>query len=281
MPLTRAYIRGCHGQRIRHDAFLFPVPKPLQQAADDYAWNRHNPFIRGAIIQFERQNGLLGPQGISEGNLHPSIIRKLFSRCAKKNAWSWEWVYVTKASGTRQPEQMHIWERGMHFVPHSFGDESQGFVVLNGWIWGTVVNTGVLGSTPEGTWPVYQRLPSTTMRGVFPVPISRAVWKSLAGKQVPQWAGSRLMMPARGTVDGHYVTWQPYNDPDILWVNYFDDGRGIHYYPRARYGFPQSAGCVEQPYDSAPVTYRLLHYGVPVTISSARFRDAYAEIRHG
>lgn len=60
----------------------------------------------------------------------------------------------------------------------------------------------------------------------------------------------------------------------ILWVNYFDDGRGIHYYPRASYGFPQSAGCVEEPYASAPVTYRYLHYGVPVTVSASVFHSS-------
>lgn len=271
LPLTHAFIHGQDGARIRHDAFLWRVPRPLQRAVDAYAWNKHNPFIRGAVIQFERQNGILGPGGVSEGHLHKAVIRALFSKDAKKNAWDYEWVYVTKADGTPIPESLHVWERGVHFVPASWCDELKGFAVRNGWIWGTVVNTGVLGSTPNGTWPIYQRLPKTTMRGAFPVPISWAAYRALAGKQVPQWAGSSLMQSARGMVNGHPVRWQPYDDPGILWVNYFDAGRGIHYYPRASYGFPQSAGCVEQPYNSAPITYKILHYSVPVTISRQSF----------
>ncbi len=278
LPITKAYIRGSCGQKTRHDAFRFRVPAPLQKAVDDYAWNPQNPFIRGAIIQFERQNGILGPRGVSEGTEHPDVIRALFSKAARKNHYAWEWVYVTKGQGTSQLEQLHIWERGLHFVPASFGDKSKAFAVRNGWIWGTVVNTGVMGATPNGTWPIYQRLPSTTMRGVFPVPISQGEYNALAGQEVPQWSGSTLMQPARGLMNGHLVRWQPYDDPDILWVNYFDNGRGIHYYPRASYGFPQSAGCVEQPYHSAPITYKLLHYGVPVTISKAVFHDKYAEV---
>jgi hypothetical protein len=185
--------------------------------------------------------------------LHRSVVKVQFNKKAKDDPWAWEWVYVTKVSGTKQPERLHIWEPG------------------HGWIWHTRVNTGVLGSTPEGTWPIYQRLPKTTMRGVFPVPISWSAYHAMEGQQVPQWAGSSLMQSAVGIVNGHPVRWQPYSDPGILWVNYFDDGRGIHYYPRASYGFPQSAGCVEEPYKAAPVTYRLLHYGVPVTVSKEVF----------
>jgi len=253
LPITHAFIHGKDGVPRRHDAFLWPVPAALQNAVDRYAWNSQNPFIRGAIIQFERVSGILGQRSVSYGRLHRSVVNALFSKGAKPDPWTWEWVYVTKADGTEQPELLHIWEYG------------------KGWIWHTRVNTGVLGSTPEGTWPIYQRLPKTTMRGVFPVPISWGAYRAMEGQQVPQWAGSSLMQPAVGTVNGHPVRWQPYNDPGILWVNYFDDGRGIHYYPRASYGFPQSAGCVEEPYKAAPVTYRLLHYGVPVTVSKSSF----------
>ena len=252
LPLVHAHIHG-KDRNIRHDAWLWPVSTALQNAADEYPWNAGNPFIRGAVIQFERANGILGPKGVSEGKLHKTVMQALSEKHANPDPWPYEWVYVTKANGTRQPEQLHVWEHG------------------KGWIWHTVVNTGVLGSTQDGTWPIYQRLPKTTMRGVFPQPISWASYHALAGQRVPQWAGSSLMQPARGTVGGSPVRWVPYNDPGILWVNYFDDGRGIHYYPRAAYGFPQSAGCVEEPYHAAPVTYRLLHYGVPVTVSGALF----------
>lgn len=258
LPITHSCIETREGDCVRHDAFLFPVPASLQKAADAYSWNQKNPFILAAIVQFERQNGILHPTGVSYGHLHRAVLKLLFSTKAKNNSWDWEWVLVNKANGTSIPESLHLWR--WVFSEHR-----------GAWIWQTVVNTGVLGSTPNGTWFVYQRLPSTTMQGVFPIPVSWATYRSLAGDQVPQWAGSSLLQPARGIVGGHPVRWQPYKDPGILWVNYFDDGRGIHYYPRSTYGFPQSAGCVEEPYASAPITYRLLHYGVPVTISPSVF----------
>ncbi|OCX67981.1 hypothetical protein A6M27_10295 [Acidithiobacillus thiooxidans] len=261
LPITRAFVHGMNGTRIRHDAFMWPVPQPLQQAVDQYTWNPENPFIRGAIIQFERENGILGPRGTSEGRLHPAVTRALFLKTARQNGYAYEWVYVTKGSGTKQPEQLHVWKHTIR---------------KNGWVWGTLVNTGVLGSTPNGTWPIYQRLPVTTMRGAFPVPVSQGEYQALAGKQVPQWGGATAEMPARGLVNGHPVVWQPYNDPGIRWVNYFDNGRGIHYYPRAGYGFPQSAGCVEEPAKTAPITYKVLHYGVPVTISASVFEGPSA-----
>lgn len=280
LPVTRAFIRGPNGTRIRHDAFLWPVPKPLQHAADRYAWNSENPFIRGAVIQFERENGILGPGGTSEGRLHRNVLAALARPDARKNAYAYEWVYVTKGRHTRQPEQLHIWEAGTHFARGSFGNTDKGFVTHNSWIEGIRVNTGVLGSTPDGTWPIYQRLPVTTMRGAFPVPVSSGEYQALAGKQVPQWGGASQTMPARGFVNGSPVRWQPYDDPGIRWVNYFDDGRGIHYYPRAAYGFPQSAGCVEEPFSGARAVYRILHYGVPVTVAAARFQGSSSKSRY-
>ena len=264
LPITRSWIRterGGHFVKLRHDAFRFPVPPALQTEADAYAWNAGNPFVRAALVQFERQNDILGAGGVSEGFMHPAVETALLSSNAKKNRWRWEWVLVTKGTGTDQPEQLHIWE------------------AHQGWIWHTLVNTGVLGSTPDGTWPIYQRLPSTIMRGVFPVQISWSLYNTLVHKRVSQWTGSRYTQPARGVIHGHPVRWLPYSDPGVLWVNYFDRGRGIHAYPRARYGFPQSAGCVEEPFRAAPVTYRLLHYGVPVTVSPDAF--GFSEQKEG
>jgi len=246
LPLTPAIEHLQDGKIRSFYFFRFPVPASLQHIADQYPWNRNNPFFRGALIQFERQNGILHATGISEGNLHKQVIRALAK--GKPDRWPWEWVLVDKVAGTPKPETLFIWREGQGFIYH------------------TLVNTGVLGSTPDGTWPIYQRLPKTTMRGVFPEPVSWATYRALQGQTVPQWAGGTLLQSAVGTVNGRPVRWIPYNDPGILWVNYFDAGRGIHYYPRASYGFPQSASCVEEPYKSAPVVYRLLHYGVPVTV---------------
>ncbi|MFC0081324.1 L,D-transpeptidase [Aciditerrimonas ferrireducens] len=96
----------------------------------------------------------------------------------------------------------------------------------------TLVNTGIPGgATPVGTWPVYLRYPEQTMRGTT-------------------------------------VTGQPYVYPDVKDVNYFTGNIAIHAFPRARYGFPQSQGCVEVPPSVAPEVYALLHYGSLVTVQA-------------
>jgi hypothetical protein len=237
LPLTNTYVHTISNKVVYHPLFLWPVPHCLQKVADSMPWNLNNPFIRGAIIQFERYNGILYATGMSDGRIHKAVLDKLFAKNAIKAKHPWEWVLVTKAKGTKQPEELHMWKP-------------------SGWFWHSKINTGVLGGTPDGTWPVYQRLPITTMVGEFPVPISAA--RYAAGGDV-------------GLFHRHKVFWQHYDDKGIKWVSYFDAGRGIHYYPRAKYGFPQSAGCVEEPLNTAPITYKLLRYGVPITISSAVF----------
>ncbi len=83
--------------------------------------------------------------------------------------------------------------------------------------------------TPVGTWPVRWRYRVTSMRGVGP--------------------------------DGH-----KYDDPAIYWVNYFDGNDAVHAYPRAAYGFPQSAGCVEVSLRAGAIVFGLLHRGSMVTV---------------
>ncbi len=98
------------------------------------------------------------------------------------------------------------------------------------WVLKSLANTGVAGAaTPDGTWPVYARFASTQMTGCFP-------------------------------------NGECYDDPDVRYVNYFLDGRAVHYYPRARYGFPQSNGCVELPLSAAKKAFALIHVGTPVTV---------------
>ena len=225
LPVTPAFIHEQHD--MKYIAFFkWPVPKMLQEAADRYPWNPYNPFFRGAIIPFERYNGILHHTGMSEGRLHAQVIKVLMSSSARPDPVPWQWVIVSKS----RPESLHVWQRNKH---------------TGKWVWHTVVNTGVMHSTPSGTWPIYQRLPVTTMIGEFPY------------------------------YEGGTVHWQHYDDPGIKWVNYFDAGRGIHYYPRASYGFPQSAGCVEEPLSTAEHTYDILHYGVPVTVTSQPFSYTY------
>jgi hypothetical protein len=94
------------------------------------------------------------------------------------------------------------------------------------------VNTGVMGTTNVGTYMVYLRFKKTEMKGTFP--------------------GSD----------------KTYDDPDVPWVNYFYKGEALHGFPRKRYGYPQSAGCVELPIQNAKELYKILYKYAVVTVSN-------------
>jgi len=90
-------------------------------------------------------------------------------------------------------------------------------------------NTGIPASpTVDGTFPVYLRFYFTYMQGTNP--------------------------------DG-----TPYDDP-VWYVSYFNGGDAVHYFPRGGYGYNQSLGCVELPWDEAAKAYPYLTYGSLVTV---------------
>lgn len=262
--------------RVRHDAFAFAVPKTLQIVADSYAWDTHNPFIRGALIAFNRANGRLHARQYAQVHFDADALQALQSAQARPAPWPWTWVLVDKRTGTLRNETLQVWR-----APQ--GGDPGGFVFA------TPVSTGVLDATTDGTWPIHQRLPSTTMKGQFPHPISMAQYKQATAMPIPSAtpgnaaagatpialaspgavaasSGAATAAPPVGLFRGHPVRWVPYNDPGILWVSYFHSGRALHFYPRARYGFEQSAGCVEEPLPASKTVYGLVHYGVAVSV---------------
>src|SRR5579871_6148744 len=90
-------------------------------------------------------------------------------------------------------------------------------------------NTGIgLAPTSLGTFPVYLRFETQVMKGKEP--------------------------------DG-----SPYADP-VSWVAYFVGGEAVHYIGRAAYGYPQSLGCVELPWQPAAEAWPLLGIGTLVTV---------------
>jgi L,D-transpeptidase catalytic domain len=94
----------------------------------------------------------------------------------------------------------------------------------------TATNSGIPDSpTAIGTFPVYQRYRNQIMTGTNP--------------------------------DG-----TPYADP-VQYVAYFTGGDAIHYMPRARYGYPQSLGCLEIPLTPASVIWNYTYYGSLVTVT--------------
>ena len=200
-------------------------------------------FREGAILQFEDANHL--PVGkVSHMALRHAVAAAL--KDSFRNPWPYTWVQVSKG----KPETVTVWAA------------SAGNMIS---VLHTRANTGVLDSTPDGSWPVYERLPVTTMEGSFPVPLTpyqqrlylavKNAGYAVTGTDVDSWHGA-------------LVKWQPYDDPGIKWVSYFDQGRALHFFPRAGYGWPQSAGCVEMPDKAAHQVFRATHYGTVVTVGN-------------
>jgi hypothetical protein len=93
----------------------------------------------------------------------------------------------------------------------------------------TAANTGIPASpTVDGTFPVYLKYYFSYMKGTNP--------------------------------DG-----SKYDDP-VYYANYFNGGDAVHQFDRYSYGFYQSLGCVELPWDAAKTAYRYLSYGSLVTV---------------
>jgi hypothetical protein len=99
----------------------------------------------------------------------------------------------------------------------------------------TPANTGIPASpTPDGTFPVYLKYTVTQMKGLNP--------------------------------DGTKY------DDTVYWASYFNGGDAVHAFPRPGYGYYQSLGCVELPYNGAGPgvsenVWNLLSYGSLVTVT--------------
>ena len=94
----------------------------------------------------------------------------------------------------------------------------------------TLVNTGIPGRpTVDGTFPVYLKFYFSYMSGTNP--------------------------------DG-----SKYHDP-VYYANYFNGGDAVHQFDRYSYGYYQSLGCVELPWDAAKTAYGYLSYGSLVTVT--------------
>jgi Bacterial Ig-like domain/L,D-transpeptidase catalytic domain len=92
-------------------------------------------------------------------------------------------------------------------------------------------------------------------------------------------------IPASPTVDGTYPVYLKYTvtqmqglnpdgtkyDDTVYWASYFNGGDAVHAFPRPGYGYYQSLGCVELPYNGsgsgvAEDAYNALTYGSLVTV---------------
>ena len=94
----------------------------------------------------------------------------------------------------------------------------------------SLANTGIAASpTVDGTFPVYLKFYFSYMKGTNP--------------------------------DG-----SKYDDP-VYFANYFNGGDAVHQFARYSYGWYQSLGCVELPWDAAKTAYSYLYYGSLVTVT--------------
>jgi hypothetical protein len=116
---------------------------------------------------------------------------------------------------------------------------------------------------------------------------------ALASQYSPEnlriWHNGRIVLespantgiPASPTVDGtfpvylkYYFSYMKgtnpdgtkYNDP-VYYASYFNGGDAVHQFSRPGYGWYQSLGCVELPWDSAEKAYPYLTYGSLVTVT--------------
>ncbi|MGP0031064.1 MAG: L,D-transpeptidase family protein [Acidimicrobiales bacterium] len=200
-----------------------PVTSPTQEAdpqAGTFTWRWANQpasltslwaagvpnvITQGAVMNFEAQHGLT-----TDGEAGPEVWTALLAatQSGQANANTYDYVYVSKDL----PETVTVYQNGAA-------------------VYQTPANTGVAAApTADGTFPVYEHLTSTTMKGTNP--------------------------------DG-----STYDDPGIPWVSYFNGGDALHGYPRASYGFPQSDGCVEMPIANAAVVFPYTPLGTLVTVS--------------
>jgi peptidoglycan hydrolase-like protein with peptidoglycan-binding domain len=116
---------------------------------------------------------------------------------------------------------------------------------------------------------------------------------ALASQYSPEniriWHNGRIVLespantgiPASPTVDGtfpvylkYYFSYMKgtnpdgtkYNDP-VYYASYFNGGDAVHEFSRYSYGWYQSLGCVELPWDAAQKAYPYLTYGSLVTVT--------------
>ncbi len=167
-------------------------------------WSHDSSIVlRGAVMAFESQHGL-AMNGVASAALWQALLAARAHR--QFNTTGYNYAVATESG----PETLTIYHNGR--------------VVLR-----SAANTGINGrGTAPGTFPVYERLRSQTMRGTNPNGSSYADF--------------------------------------VQWIAYFNGGDAVHYIPRASYGSPQSLGCIELPYAAAEQAWGYLTYGTLVTI---------------
>ena len=178
---------------------------PRFAGAPSLAAGRLDATTRGALMVFQTDHGL--------------------AASGTADAATWAALLRAEASGQRDPRP-YTFVTVSQATPQTLEVHRGGRIALT-----SPTNTGVAGApTADGTFPIFERLTSTTMSGTNP--------------------------------DG-----STYSDPGVPWVNYFNGGDAVHGFDRASYGTPQSDGCVELPPATAAAVYPMLSVGDLVVVS--------------
>ena len=204
-PPTRASEIAA-AMRAPHGTFSwrYPgTPASLETLWHAGAWN---VVTEGAVMRFEEEHGLT-----TDGVAGPQVWRALIQDdlAGRRSSVGYTYVFVHETV----PQSLSLWHDGR--------------IILT-----SPGNTGIASApTAQGTWPVFEHIPSGTMSGTNP--------------------------------DGTH-----YNDPGIRWISYFHGGDALHEFPRASFGTPQSLGCVELPEQAAAQVWPYTPVGTLVTIES-------------
>jgi peptidoglycan hydrolase-like protein with peptidoglycan-binding domain len=188
-----------------HGSFSWRYGDTPSSLKAEWSPGKYGEATRGAIIAFQHETGMT-----MDGLLGPKT-----------------WLALEKADlANKTDPQPYSYVSASLYLPQSLSVWVAGKTVLS-----SPVNGGVASApTPLGTFPVYERLTSTTMSGTNP--------------------------------DGSH-----YSDPGVPFVNYFSGGSAVHGFPRASYGSPQSVGCLELPIPTAQRVFGLINYGTLVTVN--------------
>jgi peptidoglycan hydrolase-like protein with peptidoglycan-binding domain len=188
-----------------HGSFSWRYDNTPSGLKSGFSPGKYGEVTRGAIIAFQHQAGIA-----LDGVLGPETWKALEKADLADKTDPQAYSYVS--ASLYLPQSLSVWVAGKTVVS-------------------SPVNGGVASApTPLGTFPVYERLTSTTMSGTNP--------------------------------DGSH-----YSDPGVPWVNYFSGGSAVHGFPRASYGSPQSVGCLELPIPTAERVFGLINYGTLVTVN--------------
>ncbi len=164
-----------------------------------------NVITKAAVMTFQSQNGL-SVDGLAGQKVWSALLAATSS--GKTDTSPYNYVLVNK----QLPQNLTLFENGAPTLT------------------GVAVNTGAPGAdTVDGTYPVFEHVPSSRMQGTNP--------------------------------DG-----STYDDPDVPWASYFNGGDALHGFVRATYGSPQSNGCVEMPIATAAQVWPLTPVGTLVTV---------------